>query len=621
MLSRLAQFGGNSPNVELEGRAAFGASVVQLVPEDRHDRQPIRRAGRWLFVADVRLDNRAELQATLPGSRGPIADSELLFNALTNWGEAALERVVGDYAFALFDARSMTLLLGRDPTGQRPLYYAVGRDFLGFASMPSALAGIAGVSPDFDQRALARAMSDVPAPTGDSYFKDVRKVAPGHVVTLSADQVRSRDCWRPFDARPEPAQIADWEEYYRTLLDACVAPRLRRTTEAIGAQLSSGLDSSAVCAAAVGLAGPGAVKAFTSAPANAVDAVVPGRFGDESALAGNTASMLGIAHFIVREQESAIAHLKRHAATYQEPFRNNINAGWISSLAEAARAQGCGVMLTGDVGNLTLNAGSLAMLGDFLRTGRPRLWLREARLARTRGGARWTGVLMNSFGHRLPGWAIEMLQRRVQGHLPRTEASFVRREAAEAFVAPALPLALERGSGDSRADRLAILRSMDFGNYNKGLLAETGVDLRHPLLDRRAIESSLAIPPEELLRGGRSRSLGRRALAGRVPADILDMRDRGYQAAGWQQRVTREELMNMVEEIESSSAAFELIDVARLRTAVEDWDRSDFNDPDQDMISTTYMSLALAGGLFVAEAERGFPALAQAPAPPLTDAR
>jgi asparagine synthase (glutamine-hydrolysing) len=239
--------------------------------------------------------------------------------------------------------------------------------------------------------------------------------------------------------------------------------------------------------------------------------------------------------------------------------------------------------------------------------------MREARLAVRCGDARWTGVLMNSFGQRLPRWAVDFLQHRVQGIDPRTNATFVRPEAVDRFARPALPLRHEVRTSSSYADRLALLRSYDFGNYNKGTLAESGVDTRHPLLDRRAIEFSLIIPPEQLFRNGRSRSLARRALSGWLPENILDMRDRGYQAADWHKRVSKDELLGMVEEVESSSVAQELIDTGRLRATAERWGRIAFSDPAQNLAITTYFSLALAGGLFVLEAERGFPSLIQSP--------
>ena len=216
---------------------------------------------------------------------------------------------------------------------------------------------------------------------------------------------------------------------------------------------------------------------------------------------------------------------------------------------------------------------------------------------------------MNSFGHRLPHRVGAKLAQHYLGVIPRSEASFLRREAIDQFVRPALPLEHEVRSGDSYRDRIAVLKSYDFGNFNKGILAETGVDQRNPLLDRRAIEFSLKIPPEELFHDGRSRALARRALEGRLPDKIRTMNERGYQAAGWHKQVSKAELLQMIEEVESSAAARQLLDIGRLKRTADRWDRIDFDDPAQDLAITTFLSLALAGGLFMLEAERGFPGL------------
>lgn len=620
MLARIARFGGETSKIAVTTGAAFGVSLIATVPEDDFDRQPLLDADRWLFAADVRLDNREELRRALALDRRPLADGEILFRALKSWGEAALDRIVGDFAFALFDVKTKTLLLARDPTGQRPLFYATGKEFAAFASMPSGLAGQRGIGAELDHEALARALSDMPAGSDRSYFTNVRKVLPGHAVTIRGGEAQSRDYWQPPHGPSDWVERPDYVEAYRSALEEVVEPRLRRRTSALASQLSSGLDSGAVSACAARFAGSANVIGLTSAPAGIVDTGIPrGRFPDESELAAEIADFLGIRHVVVRDGGSAIAHLRAHAGLYQEPFRNNINAGWLSRLALTARAEGCDVMLTGEVGNLTLNCGSLAVLGDFVQSGDWRPWTREAWLAMRRGGARWTGVLMNSFGPRLPRHAVDFLQQRVQGIDPRTSATFVRHEAADRFVRPALPLRHEARTTSSYADRLALLRSYDFGNFNKGALAETGVDSRHPLLDRRAIEFSLLTPPRELFQDGRSRSLARRALSGWLPESMLVMTDRGYQAADWHKRVKSDDLFAMVEEIESSHAAEELIDTRKLRTTAEQWHRIDFNDPAQDLAVTTYLSLALAGGLFVLEAERGFPSLSQAP-PARTDA-
>ena len=90
---------------------------------------------------------------------------------------------------------------------------------------------------------------------------------------------------------------------------------------------------------------------------------------------------------------------------------------------------------------------------------------------------------------------------------------------------------------------------------------------------------------------------------------ILAMTERGYQGAGWNQRVGRDELLAIVEEVEASAMARTLLDLGRLRRTCEKWDRLDLDDPVDNLRVNTFLSLALAGGLFMREAERGFPAL------------
>ena len=126
MLRAQYRYGSNRPFTRRFDEAAFGTDLFPTVPEDRYDRQPWR-TGNHLLVADVRLDNRDELVELLKLSSGEAAeaaDSELFLHAWMRWGKAALERIVGDFAFAVFDRHARMLTLGRDPAGERPLFFA-----------------------------------------------------------------------------------------------------------------------------------------------------------------------------------------------------------------------------------------------------------------------------------------------------------------------------------------------------------------------------------------------------------------------------------------------------------------------------------------------------------------
>lgn len=590
--------------------AAFGASILHRVDEDSFDRQPLIESNRWLFAADARLDNRDEIVRALGIDGRDLADSSLLFRAWQKWGEGVLDRIAGDFAFALFDARERILVLARDPTGQRPLFYSLANDSCAFATMPNALDGSPAYASRLNREVFAQALSDMPTASDRTYFSAIRKVRPGEIVTISAGVARRRNYWNPPHGPSSWIRAADCEESYRAMLDEVVRSRLRHCSGPVATHLTSGLDSGGVASSAVNFLGKPNLIALTSAPLQDIDVVEPrGRLADESEFARRVAAFLGIRHIVVREKGSAIAHLRSQAALYQQPYRNIINGGWLTHLALAARAEGCSVMLTGESGNVSLNAGSLANLGDMVVAGRWAHWAKEARQAMSAGGARWTGVMLGSFGYLLPRPILSALERRYLFARHRPEATFLRRELVDQFIRPAPTLRHERRSANSYADRLALIRSYDFGNYNKGMLAETGIDARHPYLDSRAIEFSLRTPPTELFHRGRSRSLARRGLAGRLPTTILEMHERGYQAAGWQKHVPKGELFGIVEEIASSTTATELLDIEKLKETAARWEKMDFNDLSVDFSVGTFLPLALAGGLFILEAERGFPRL------------
>src|SRR4051812_12500409 len=127
MLLAQAIYGRHDETRWAGGDVAFGRRLMQILPEDRFDKQPLIGAeGRFVLVADVRLDNRDDLAASLglsPQQARTLCDAAFLLAALERWGESCLERLVGDYAFVLWDGARRQMLLARDALGQRPLHY------------------------------------------------------------------------------------------------------------------------------------------------------------------------------------------------------------------------------------------------------------------------------------------------------------------------------------------------------------------------------------------------------------------------------------------------------------------------------------------------------------------
>ena len=182
------------------GDVAFGRRLMHVLPEDAFDRQPlIGGDGRYVLVADIRLDNRNELTDALqiPSQHGNLCDAAILLAVIERWEESFLDRIIGDYAFALWDSLRRRLLLARDPLGQRPLHYHRGNKFFAFASMPKGLHALPEVPYAPDEDAIAESLVLMPETGARSFFRGIERVEPGHVVAITATGLSAHSYWQP----------------------------------------------------------------------------------------------------------------------------------------------------------------------------------------------------------------------------------------------------------------------------------------------------------------------------------------------------------------------------------------------------------------------------------------
>jgi asparagine synthase (glutamine-hydrolysing) len=567
---------------------AAAARLHPLLPEDENDRQPLVGGdGRLLLVADVRLDNRSELAASLgvdPAQAATLADSGLLLLALERWGEDAVGRLLGDFAFAFHDAREGWLLLARDPLGQRPLFWQRGSGFVAFSSMPAGLHALGLVPRRVDETNLVRFLGSLPRSGPESFYEGVERVEPGHVVTLTRSATNRQRYWRPRRGRLRFKRFDEYVEAYRSELDAAVARRLRGAGDLAAAHLSGGWDSNATTATAARLIGRGGgrVIAFTHVPRERAGNPPPSnRFADESALAAATARLHpNIEHVAMPSSErSPLADLDSYATLFGRPVFNLCNHVWLSEIRAAATAAGARVLLSGEIGNWTISAAPNSLLADFLREGRLLAWSRAARGLVRCGRARWRGVAVSSFGP----WLPDSLWRRISGlgsgpEAWSTDPVHPRLRGQVAEEQEAIRLGRPRNSFDDAADALM---AMDWGEHRKGILGGWGIDKRDPTADVRLIDFCLSLPLDMLMKGGERRPLARAALADRVAPAVLDERRRGYQSADWHVGLTRDRdsAARLLDAMAADSTASRLIDVERLRELVRNWPSGGWEDP------------------------------------------
>ena len=255
--------------------------------------QPLTLDEQVWLSADVRLDDRSGLQAALrsQGRPAPPAapDAELLLHAYLCWGEGFLDRIAGDFAFALWDARRRMLLCVRDQIGVAPLHYAVCGQTLLVSSALDALLLHPDVSDRLDEQALADFLVAGRAiEFGRTAYAEIRRLPPAHVLTWSQGGVRLHRYWRqpvsaPLLRFPRPDEYAT---SFRRPLELAVTERMPFGHASV--HLSGGMDSTTVAALAQGAQHQvGDVRAITG--------VLGGASGDEEGVyASLVADALGL---------------------------------------------------------------------------------------------------------------------------------------------------------------------------------------------------------------------------------------------------------------------------------------------------------------------------------------
>jgi len=305
-------------------------------------------------------------------------------------------------------------------------------------------------------------------------------------------------------------------------------------------------------------------------------------------------------HVIVRpDGVSPLDLLGVGADIYQEPVGHPCNFVWWSAVHDEARARGVSVMLTGEAGNLTISAGNLPILAEFVRAGRWRRWLREARAVAGTGPS-WRGVLATSFGPWMPPPLWRLLVKLAEAGGEGDSASLLHPDLRSGYEAAPVPA--ERGGRpgrDNGALRWQLLKDHEPGNFRKGILARWGIDERDPTADRRLAEFCMSLPAEQLMSGGITRRLARLGFADRLPASILKG-PRGYQYADWYEGIDPVGLEAQVAAIEASPAASSLLDVSRLRARIATWPTSDWNSMENITRYRLGLLLALSAGRFLA---------------------
>ncbi len=510
---------------------AFGHRRLSILDLSPLGRQPMRSSsGRYIICFNGEVFNftrlRAELEPLAHAFRGG-SDTEVMLAAVEQWGlVGAVSRFIGMFALALWDTKEHTLHLVRDRLGIKPLYYGqAGHDFV-FGSELKALRS----HPDFDTTVDREALTlyfrhnYIPAP--HSIYRSVRKLPPGHILTLipgrepsltqywSAENAYAQGAAQPFPGSEDEALVA----LHGLLRDAV---GLRMVSDVpLGAFLSGGIDSSLVVSLMQAQSGR-AVKTFSIGFAE--------KRYDEATHARAVAAHLGTDHTELQLSQQDLLDIVPLAATFwDEPFADPSQIPTYA-VCRLARQQ-VTVALSGD-------GGDELFLG-YARYPYALAW--HKRLARLPSPLRRTAAALS----RLPAagalparlrWRLDALgltdfaavYKRLLSHHPRP-AQLVLGAGPEPLTA----LDFVRPGDDlwrsmSLWDVLLYLPDDILTKVDRASMA-VSLEARVPLLDHRLVEFAASLPTAWLVRGDDGKIPLRRLLHTYVPPHLVDRPKMGF---------------------------------------------------------------------------------------------
>ena len=545
MTDVLAHRGPDGRGTHVDGSSGLGHRRLAIIDLSAAAAQPLANEdGSVLVAVNGEIYNFRELRDELVG-RGHAfrsrSDSEVLVHMYEEAGDRFVERLRGMFAFALWDARRRRWLLARDRFGQKPLYYRLTERTLHFGSEVKAILQDPDVPRQADLRSLDAYLTYGYVPAPSTAFTGIRKLLPGHLLTVEADgRHELRRYWRLRLSPKEPAAVTarsrrQAEDRVLGLLDE--STRLRMISDVpLGALLSGGIDSSAVvasmCAARSG--DSGSVKTFS------LGFREPSY--DESAYAAEVAQHLGTDHHRLELTAEAFAGLERIAWHYGEPFADPSCLPTFAVTALARRH--VTVALTGD--------GADELFCGYRRYAAVRLEEEVRALpAPLRALARsptMTGLLRRT---RRRALAVELDRSRncrglavAHGYVARLQAldgglktrlydgGFAERVDGWNACLPLLR-AIARSDGEALAERCAhadvltylpddILVKVDVASMAHGL------ECRAPLLDHVLAEYVASLPFGLKMRRLNRKAVLKGAVADRLPQRTLTRGKRGF---------------------------------------------------------------------------------------------
>jgi asparagine synthase (glutamine-hydrolysing) len=494
--------------------------------------------GQIVVTYNGEIYNHPELRRELE-ERGHIfrtrCDTEVLVHGYEQWGVNLLNRLNGQFAFAIYDRNNETVFIARDRFGVRPLFYAQRKGALYFGSEIKAILASGEVEASLDRRGLDEAFTFWAPRPPRTAFAGIASLEPGTYGILK-DGALWLHRYYELDYPEASAEPVDVVEQLDEIMLRSVGMRMRADVP-VGAYVSGGLDSS-ITASLAASASPHALRSFS--------VTFDDPQFDEGDFQRGVAADVGSVHTIAAISQRSIAESFPEVLWHTETPLLRTAPVPMYHLAKLTRDSGIKVVLTGD------GADELFLGYDvFKEVSVRRFCLRQPTslgrqqlldrlypelMAQGRGGEFWRRFFLEAGSPNDPLFS----------HLPR----FLLSARAKEFYAPEFKSGLGeidvlgelRGSLPARffgwsslnqaayLEMTTLLSPYVLSSHGDRMTMAHGVEGRFPFLDHRLFEFAAALPTGSRLRGFREKEILRRWASRILPPRIKERRKQPYRA-------------------------------------------------------------------------------------------
>jgi len=536
MVATLGRRGPDGSELWCEGAVGLGHTMLWNTPESLHEHLPLVNArGDTTITTDARIDNRDELIHILGfggRDRRQIGDSELILTAYEKWGEECPARLVGDFAFAIWDGRRQILFCARDHFGVKPFcyYHRQDRVFV-FASQLRALLALQQVPRQINEGRIADYLVGVleGIDNTSTLYQEVYRHPPAHTLTVGSGSFSARRYWS-LDPTREVHYNSDGEytEAFGEIFSEAVRCRMRSASPP-GFMMSGGMDSTSI----VGVARQLAAK-NGSLPIHTFSAISADKTDIETRNILAMHRMDGLQGMMIRPDQ-----LSSFVADFDDFVEqsDDLMDNWIIhvplTLYTAARRRGVRIILDGVPGDNVVSQGT-GYITFLLRTGKWRTAVTEAvgisRLYHPYYPL-WKTLFKSARAAFAPAWG-RRLWRKIRPRNKLSEA--IKDTIIDPDFANSVDvlgrLEIQRKSVHPAPPKT--IRETQFNNLNAPYItaalerydrvaAMHSIEARHPFMDRRLVEFCLALPWTKRMHRGRSKIVLRDATAGLIPKEVL----------------------------------------------------------------------------------------------------